>query len=204
MKFFSEGDRSKAICGVCKAARSTTLGYRDVPFSDGSGMVKDILVGVCDTCDQVAAIPAQSTPAISKARSKASESIEAVLPAPYFDLPDLACFKIDPLASLGLRKGLLMLYVHRFADGSFDLAKLKAAGRALAGRTGMESKHKRRLSIKASARSFRELDQVAERSALPKTDTIKAIIGAIREDIVEDGNPELIISIRQYSIFASA
>jgi hypothetical protein len=65
--YISEGDKSKAICSHCKKMVSTTFAYRDVPFSDGSGVVKNILVGVCDHCDLVVSIPAQSTPAISMA-----------------------------------------------------------------------------------------------------------------------------------------
>lgn len=204
MKFFSEGDQSKAICASCKGVRATTFAYRDVPFSDGNGVVKNILAGVCDQCGSVASIPAQSTPAISKSRVKASESVEAVLPAPYFDLLDLACFKIDPEAPLDLRKGLLMFYVHRFAVGSFDVERLKKSRAALSLRPAMESKHRRRLSIKTSHRLAMEMASVAESSSMQKTEVIKAIIGAIQEDIVDDGSPELIQNIRDYAIFASA
>ena len=150
--FFFEGDQSKAICGDCKALRSTTFRYRDVPFSDGTGTVKHILAGVCNECDSVVSIPAQSTPAISKARNKVLEAVEAVLPAPYLDILDLACFKIDPESSTDLRKGLLMFYVHQFAEGSFDFKRLKRSSKTLASRPGMESKTRRRLSMKTTHR----------------------------------------------------
>jgi hypothetical protein len=204
MQFFSEGDKSKAICSNCKGVRTTIFAYRDVPFSDGDGIVKSILVGVCEQCDNVASIPAQSTPAISKARHKLSESVEAMLPAPYLDLLDLACFKIDPEASLDLRKGLLMYYVHQFAVGSFDLNRLKKSSEKLALRPAMESKIRRRLSIKTSSRMVMEMANVAKSSSMQKTATIKAIIGAIQEDIVNEGSPELIRNIRDYAILATA
>lgn len=202
-KFFSEGDKSRAICAECKKLSTTTFGYRDVPFSDASGVVKDILVGVCDHCDQVASIPSQSTPAISMARAKASESVEAVLPAPYLDMLDLACFKIDPDFSLDLRKALLMFYVHRFASGAFELSRLQASNATLAKRPTMESKTRRRLSMKTSRRLANELDSVADRSAMKKTQTIKAIIGAIQEDIVNDGRPDLVKNFKEYAVFAA-
>lgn len=202
-KFFNEGDKSQAICGDCKKMRTTTLGYRDAPFSDGSGVAKNILVGICDHCGNVASIPAQSTPAISMARTKSSESVEAVLPAPYFDLLDLACFKIDPDFSLGLRKALLMFYVHRFANGAFEISRLKASSAALAKRPTMESKARRRLSIKTSLRLAHELDNVADKSSMNKTQTIKAIIGAIQEDIVNEGRPDLLRNFKDYAVFAA-
>jgi hypothetical protein len=68
MKIFCEGDKSKAVCAACSAVQPTTFVRKDVPFSTGEGLVKDILVGVCDLCQRVVSIPAQSTPAISSAR----------------------------------------------------------------------------------------------------------------------------------------
>lgn len=70
MKPHTPGSSSKGICEDCKAIVPTTFTYRDVPFSDGSGTVKNILVAVCDQCDGVVAIPAQSIPAIRRARTK--------------------------------------------------------------------------------------------------------------------------------------
>ena len=57
---YSVGDKSKAICYRCKKVVSTTFDHRDVPLDDGSGEAKGILAAVCDACDAVVAIPAQS------------------------------------------------------------------------------------------------------------------------------------------------
>jgi len=62
------GEKGKAIC-ESDGRVSTTFRYRDVPFSDGSGIAKKILVGVCDRCGKVVAIPPQSTPSIRAANS---------------------------------------------------------------------------------------------------------------------------------------
>jgi hypothetical protein len=88
MKIFQEGDSSKAYCHHCSTVVGTTFVRRNVPFSDGSGDAKNILVGACKTCGQTVSIPAQSTPAISKARKEAPSSIEANLPAIYLDVLD--------------------------------------------------------------------------------------------------------------------
>jgi hypothetical protein len=202
-KFFSEGEKSKAICEACRKVRTTTFGYRDVPFSDGSGVVKNILVGICDECSNVASIPAQSTPSISMARMKSTESIEAVLPAPYFDLLDLACFKIDPEFSIDLRKALLMFYVRGFDNGGFDISRLKATSAALANRPSMESKVRRRLSMKTSRRLADALDNLADKSSMKKSQTIKAIIGTIQEDIVDNGRPDLLREFKEFAVFAA-
>jgi hypothetical protein len=70
MKILKVGDKQKAVCYKCKAVKNTTFYLRDVPFSDGSGIVKNILVGVCDFCDGVIITPHQSTPAIKKELDK--------------------------------------------------------------------------------------------------------------------------------------
>lgn len=64
---YKEGDVSKAICSNCESIVTTTFKYRDVPLSDGRGVVENILVSECDHCYQVVATPPQSTPAIKKA-----------------------------------------------------------------------------------------------------------------------------------------
>lgn len=48
-----------------------TYQVRDVPFDVGTGMVPAILVAVCDRCNEVVSIPAQSTPALDAATGKA-------------------------------------------------------------------------------------------------------------------------------------
>jgi hypothetical protein len=45
---------------------TTTFVYRDVELPDWSAVAKGILVAVCDHCDDVVAIPSQSTPLIKK------------------------------------------------------------------------------------------------------------------------------------------
>ena len=57
MKLFTKGDKSRAICEDCGGLVSTTFDYRNVPFSDGKGEVKDILLAVCDDCGGVVATP---------------------------------------------------------------------------------------------------------------------------------------------------
>lgn len=63
---FKENEKSRAICS-CKGLVTTTFLYRDVPFSDKSGIVKNILVGVCDECSSVVSVLPQTTPQIKEA-----------------------------------------------------------------------------------------------------------------------------------------
>jgi len=54
-----------------------TFKYRDVPFDGGCGIAEDILVAVCDRCDRAIVMPAQSTPALARARQDAQTSIDS-------------------------------------------------------------------------------------------------------------------------------
>lgn len=63
---FQEGDQSKAFCSDCAGLVATTFQRRDVPLSNGRGIVEQVLAAVCNQCNAVVATPAQSTPAIKK------------------------------------------------------------------------------------------------------------------------------------------
>ena len=67
VKVYREGETGKAVCPE-DGLVATTFAYRDVPFEDGRGLVKDILVAVCDVCGKVVATPPQSTPAIFRSK----------------------------------------------------------------------------------------------------------------------------------------
>jgi len=81
MKIFKVGDSQKAICENCRSLENATFALRDVPFSDGSGVVKNVLAGVCDKCDQVSILPHQSTSVVEKQLEIQRKPIESRLPA---------------------------------------------------------------------------------------------------------------------------
>ena len=69
-KKFKPGDRSRAVCQYCFKVVTTVFEYRDVPFDHRPGIVRDCLVAICEECNKITAIPAQSTPAINKEYTK--------------------------------------------------------------------------------------------------------------------------------------
>jgi hypothetical protein len=190
MKLHYPGEKSRAVCGT-DGLVSTTFAYRDVPFSDGSGVAKQVLVGVCDRCGEVVSIPPQSTPAIGAARDKADVSIEAMLPAMYVDALDLACYRIDPGVSRDFRKRLLMYYVHRYASGKMSprsIAKItNNVGVAL--HKGAPSAVRRRLSMKVSPAMSRSVEKLLAATKLTKTELFKSLVVQIEEEIVEPRRP---------------
>ena len=58
---YALGSKSKAICETCSNIVNTTMKLRDVGLSDGSKVIKDLIVGVCDNCDETVSIPSTQT-----------------------------------------------------------------------------------------------------------------------------------------------
>lgn len=68
MTRYKPGDKSRAVCESCESVVDTTFVVRDVSFDDGVGLAKDVLVAVCNCCNDTVAIPAQSVITIAEAR----------------------------------------------------------------------------------------------------------------------------------------
>lgn len=192
MKLYQPGDTSKAICPHCGKPVSTTFAYRDVPFDDGSGTVKGILAAVCDECNAVVAIPAQSTPAIRRAREVAEVALEVSIPAPEVEILDAAAYRIDPAATTRFRKTLFAFYLQRLRQ---DQPKADALRRRFeAWRTARTEKHKlatrgicipnRRVSFKISARTDDDVRWVMAASGMNRTDTVRSIVMEIEKDLL--------------------
>lgn len=71
MTRYEPGDKSRAVCENCESVVDTTFAIRDVLFNDGVGLAKDVLVAVCDCCNDTVAIPSQSVITIAEARKLA-------------------------------------------------------------------------------------------------------------------------------------
>ncbi|HYI71205.1 MAG TPA: hypothetical protein VEX87_15730 [Skermanella sp.] len=75
MKIYLEADKGRAMCEN-DGLVTTTFTIRDVSFRDGSGLVSNILVAVCDDCGEVVAIPPQSSLEIKAALEKAAVLVD--------------------------------------------------------------------------------------------------------------------------------
>jgi hypothetical protein len=76
MRIFNPGDKKTALCHR-DGRVSVTFNYRDVPFSDGMGVARNVLAGVCDTCGDAILFPAQSTPTIAAERRRLEQAQDA-------------------------------------------------------------------------------------------------------------------------------
>ncbi len=199
MKIYKEGDKLSTGCHACKKRVDSTFLYRDVPFSDGSGVVPNILAAVCDECGTVVATPPQSTPAIRKAKAQKDIPLEVALPAPDLDILDAAAYRLDSSATPKFRKSLIAYYVHKLSSDPDGKARLKETISRL---TKSEKKiadakaPKRRLSCKIAPRTDRSIKQLMEESGAKKTRLIRGLVREIEHDIVRPDHPKELEKLR--------
>ena len=122
MKIFKVGDSQKAICENCRSLENATFTLRDVPFSDSSGVVKNVLVGVCDKCDEVSILPHQSTPVVKKQLEAQRKPIESRLPAHMLDILNLASAEIGE--SVDFVPHLMKFYIQNLAADEKAASKI--------------------------------------------------------------------------------
>ena len=202
MKLYHPGEKSRAVCEDCKAMVTTTFGYHDVPFSDGKGTAKGILAASCDACGKIVSIPAQSTPAIAKAREQADLTFEVKLAAPEMEVLDAVAFRIDRHATTRFRKAILTYYISML-DEKPDLLREVSVGiagwidqcKAIHKKANLEGKTipMRRLSMKVSPLTERKVCRVAKTAGLSRTDLVRGILMLSKRDVldldVEGSNP---------------
>lgn len=199
MKLFNEGEKSKAICSHCNGWVTTTFKYRDVHFSDGSGLVKDILVSVCDTCDQVVATPPQSTPYIKQSRAKALRPVEISIPATLADAVNLAAHSIDADFSQEFKKKAIWLFVKKYAAHMEDASATKIIYASQISKFG---KAKSRFSFKVSDAMLTDLKKASEILGENQTETIKIAAFDFYNKVVETKDKRTISKLKELAYMA--
>lgn len=178
MKIYKVGDEKQAECAVCQSFQTVTFQLRDVPFSDGSGMVKNVVAGVCKACDSVALIPFQSVPAIKKQLESQRKAVESRVPAHMIDILNLASARLG--ATPDFVPLLMKYYIHHLAItplAAMQLAQLLTSELA----TGLANK---RLSLKGreihnDIHELKLLSQITH-----TTELLKGVVLAINNDVL--------------------
>jgi hypothetical protein len=190
MKIFKVGESQKAACEKCQSFENATFKLRDVPFSDGKGIVKNVLVGVCDKCDSVTVLPHQSTPAVKKQYEAKRKPVEGRLPAHLIDILNLATLEIG--ASTDFVPSLMKYYIHSLATNE---KTAKNISRYLKSDLAI-GKAEKRLSLKGR-QIYDELDLLKSLAHIENTtDLLKSIILKINDDVLIKRKPKSIENLR--------
>jgi len=118
MKILKVGDTKNAACNHCESFQNVTFTLRDVPFNDNSGTVKDVLVGICNSCDSVAVLPHQSTPAVKKQLEAQRKSLESRVPAHMIDILNLASDKLG--GGTEFANNIVKFYIHALSSNEIS------------------------------------------------------------------------------------
>jgi hypothetical protein len=178
MKIVKVGDSQEAACHQCKRFENVTYKLRNVPFSDGKGLVKNVLVGVCDRCNAVAVLPHQSTPVVRKHLETQRRSLESRVPAHMVDILNLASVEIS--GGTEFVPGLIKFYIHSLSTNDISSRGIsKYLGSELA-----RGKSQKRISIKGRlvAKEFSHLKEITKISST--TDLIKGVVLKINDDVL--------------------
>lgn len=178
MKILKVGDTKNAACNNCESFQGVTFKLRDVPFNDGSGVVKNVLVGVCDNCDSVAVLPHQSTPAVKKQLEVQRKSLESRVPAHMIDILNLASDKLG--GGTEFATNIMKFYIHALSNNIISPNSLTryleselAKGPAQK-RISLKGRH-----IEEELILLKELTEIKS-----TTDLLKSIVLKIHDDVL--------------------
>ena len=190
MKIVKVGDTQKAACHQCRRFENVTYKLRDVPFSDGKGVVKNVLVGVCDCCNSVAVLPHQSTPVIKKQMETQRRSLESRVPAHMVDILNLASVEIS--GGTEFVPGLMKSYIHSL---STDDISPRGISKYLSGELA-KGKSQKRISIKGRlvAKEFGDLKKITKIDST--TDLIKGVVLKINDDVLVNKKAKTIRALK--------
>ena len=190
MKILKEGDTKKVPCNACGSFQIVSFRLRDVPFSDGSGMARNVLVGVCDKCDSVALVPHQSTPLIKRQLDKQRKAIESRVPSHLIDILNLASEQLG--ADIDFVPSLIKYYIHGLSKNEISSSNLSCFLESELA----QGKATKRISLKG--RNIFEEAEIVKLSAHIRstTELLKSVVLKINDDILVHKRPKLIQALK--------
>ena len=180
-KIFREGDKGIAMCESCASKVTTTYLRREVPLNDDSDVVKDVMVGVCDQCDDIVMMPHQSVPRVKQVIAKKRKPLEARVPSHIKDMLLMVNYELEQ--TKGFEQFVVLYYLNRWATCGVPMTRLRRYRR----NELFHGKANSRLSFK-----FRGIDRILERiheasgELNSTTELLKAIIFTAYDDAVEN------------------
>jgi hypothetical protein len=180
MKIWKEGDTGEAICDTCERRVATTYAYRSVHLRQTGANVENVLVGVCDECDEVASIPAQSVPRLKEAREGKLQTVNARIPRHLDDVLHLLADRYRA-ATPSFSAAMLRYYLNEIATSESFARRVSR----LADKDIVRGKADSRISLRLSERLWTLAWRKAREAGIERqTDMLKGLIIAALEDSV--------------------
>lgn len=190
MIIVKEGDKGQSLCEDCGKIVTYTYKVRDVPYgSDGhdEGIIFNILVGVCDECNEMIIIPHQSSPQVRDALSAHRKPVELRLPRHLIDILNLAAAKLEAENPGAMTSFLVRYFLHFYFEHKEKRKELKKLlGHELLKDVPASS----RLSLKFGKRIYGEMTFLLKDMDFSQSELIKALIIKVHEEILSGKSEE--------------
>ena len=191
MRIWKDGERSSTLCPSCERRTDVVFVRREVPLEHPDVTAKDVLVGECVSCGQVALIPQQSTPRLREAIARPQTTVNVRLPGHLVDVLRLLADRWAPGARSASAAVLRLLLQEFGEDRAFaDLAGQTARGEWAQGPADQE------FSFRTRTADLMAVDEVAVRLALgSRTDVVRGVLAAAKTLVLdgEDPNFEMVM-----------
>lgn len=181
MRILREGDRGRAICPNCDGRVEIRYEYRTVHLEESDLDVENVLVGVCEECDEVVSIPAQSTPKLKQARATKDETLEARVPQHLDDIVYLIADKLD-VSARHLRSALLRYYFNEVRQNKATARRVFRLASSDLARGKQDARISLRIAPELHTATWCAATEVGFRT---RADLVRGVLLAAKEDVIE-------------------
>lgn len=151
-----------------------------------------MLVAVCDACDEIVTIPAQSTHRLYDARvPRKEQTIEARIPTHLEDVIYMVADRFDaPVQEF--RAGLLRFYLRELANDAGFAERVRSLGQSELAQAPARA----RISLRVPAPLLSRVREKAREAGISTVaEMLRGILLAAKEDVLDDRDPDRIVRL---------
>lgn len=198
LKIWHQGEQSEALCPTCKGWRATTFQYLPFLLEKSLIEVPDVLVGVCNVCDETIDLPHQSMPKLKEALRKEPSRVDARIPKELRDVIGVLAtdFGGEPEPFAG---GVMRYYMQAMTEDP-TLAKrigiLSTSGEASGTPGG-------RLAFRLDKRLLAKALATLKGTSADKSALVRGIIVAAKHDTYDKPNKSRVSALKAIAAAAT-
>lgn len=181
MRILREGEREDGLCPACECWRPIRYVYRTLHLEESDLDVEGVLAGVCETCDEVVAIPPQSTARLREARAGKEHTVEARIPR---HLDDVVFVISDELGAppAALRGAIVRYYLDQVRRKPTTARRVEALARSPLAGGARDTRFSLRIDRGAWEAAWAA---ASEAGVTSRADLIRGALVAAKEDLID-------------------
>lgn len=187
-----EGDRVTGSCEHCAAGVGAHMVVRTYRMRPSEIDVPGVLVYVCDRCDSVVALPAQSSARLYEAKQpRKEEQLEARIPTHLEDVIYMLAYDFQASVQT-FRPALLRFYLVELTK---DPALAERA-RQLAASELADAPARARVSLRVPTELLAAAREAARGAGIARdSDLVRGLLLAAKEDVLDGRHPERVLRL---------